>query len=64
MRLMSVVKLSDFRQQVYIIMGIDGEGCDQVVAVCRSYNEAKEYCILYLAQTEFYDVWIEKHPIL
>lgn len=49
---------------VYVVLGIDANEHDQVLAVCRTYEEAKRYCIECLAETEFYDVWIEKHPLV
>lgn len=48
-------------EQAYVILGIDDEGCDQVLAVCRDYEDAKIYCTKYLMETPFHDVWIEKH---
>lgn len=51
-------------EKVYIILGIDDEACDQVIAVCRDYDEAKVYCTRYLMETKYHDVWIEKHGIL
>lgn len=51
-------------QQIYVILGIDANAHDQVLAVCRTYDDAKQYCIDYLMETEFYDLWIEKHHIL
>lgn len=51
-------------QLVYIVLGIDEAGCDQVLAVHASYEGAKRYCIHALVQTGFYDVWIEKHRVL
>lgn len=49
---------------VYIIMGIDAQGHDQVLSVCCCYEKAKRYCITYLAKTQYYDLWIEKHPLM
>jgi hypothetical protein len=50
---------------VYVVLGIDAHEHDQVIAVCRTYEEAKRYCIECLAtQAEFFDLWIEKHPLL
>lgn len=60
---MSIVNFSGF-EEVYIILGIDAHEHDQVLAVCRTYEEAKRYCIECLVKTEFYDLWIEKHPVL
>lgn len=54
----------DFPSEIYVILGIDDNEHDQVIAVCRNYEDAKRYCIKYLMQTEFYDLWIEKHPLL
>jgi hypothetical protein len=46
----------------YIVLGIDENEHDQVLAVCRSYEGAKRFCIQFVAQSQFYDLWIEKHP--
>lgn len=61
---MDVINFSEPSDQVYIIMGIDSNEHDQVLAVCRSYDDAKGFCIEYLAETEYYDLWIEKHIVL
>lgn len=58
---MSVIEIS---KTVYVIMGIDAYENDQVIAVCATYKDAKRYCVEHLAETEYYDLWIEKHPIL
>lgn len=49
---------------VYVILGIDENEHDQVIVVCRSYEQAKRYCIRYLLDTEYYDLWIEKHLVM
>jgi hypothetical protein len=59
-----VIKIDSIDDLVYIILGIDANEHDQVLAVCHSYDDAKQYCLQYLRQTEYYDLWIEKHVIL
>lgn len=61
---MTIVSFDQQQKEVYVILGIDAHEHDQVLAVCRSYNEAKRYCVEYLMETEFFDLWIEKHPVL
>lgn len=67
---MSVIKFSDIKPEIYVILGIDENEHDQVLAVCKNYVDAKRYCIKYLmkgtnvCETPFYDVWIEKHQII
>ncbi len=46
---------------VYIVLGVDENEHDQVLAVYNTYDEAKRYCINSLVQLDYYDVWIEKH---
>ncbi len=49
---------------VYIILGIDKDAHDQVLAVYRTYDDAKKYCTKNLIEAgEFYDTWIEKHEV-
>lgn len=60
----SIINLSSIQNMVYVIMGIDEHEHDQVLAVCKSYEDAKRYCIEYLRETNFFDLWIEKHSIL
>ena len=50
--------------EVYVVLGIDIHCHDQVIAVCYTYETAKQHCIKLLAQTEFYDLWIEKHSVI
>jgi hypothetical protein len=56
--------IAKLQSLVYVVLGIDAHEHDQVLAVCRTYEEAKRYCIECLAETEFYDLWIEKHPVV
>ena len=58
---MTILKLDC---SVYVILGIDVYGHDQVLAVARTYEEAKQYSTQCFAETEFYDLWIEKHAII
>lgn len=48
---------------VYIILGIDSNEHDQVIAVRKTFNEARNFCAKCLAEHDFYDVWIEKHEL-
>lgn len=57
---MTIEKFSFF---VYVILGIDAQGHDQVIAVRRDFPEAKHFCTKCLGETEFYDLWIEKHEV-
>ncbi len=50
--------------QVYIVLGIDDQGHDQVLSVFYAYNDAKAFCKDSMHDSPFYDLWIEKHPIL
>lgn len=59
---MSVTRIKS--ELVYVVLGIDEYEHDQVLAVCRSYEAARQYCIDCLAGTEFFDVWIEKHCVI
>jgi hypothetical protein len=60
----SVIKFEEVQPLVYVALGIDAHERDQVLAVCNSYESAKRYCIECLVETEFFDLWIEKHPVL
>jgi hypothetical protein len=51
-------------QEVYIVLGIDENENDQVIAVFYSYTHAKRFCLKMGTETEYYDLWIEKHPIM
>jgi hypothetical protein len=61
---MSAINLHDIDQHVYVILGIDEHENDRVIAVRPTYEEAKNYCVKFLALHDFYDVWIEKHPLM
>lgn len=66
----SVIEFQPASPQVYVILGIDENEHDQVISVCKTYEDAKTYCIKYLMNgrnvydTPFYDVWIEKHELM
>lgn len=48
---------------VYIVLGIDDNEHDQVVACFRYFDDAQIFCRRVLMTSDFLDVWIEKHPI-
>jgi hypothetical protein len=65
---MSVIDIREIQSAhpsiVYVILGIDHEENDRVIAVRLTYDEAKKYCINTLATDDrYYDLWIEKHPL-
>lgn len=59
-----IVKLEEVKPLIYIILGIDINQNDCVIAVCQTYQEAKRYCIQFLMESSYYDVWVEKHWLL
>lgn len=61
---MSAISISSIRPMVYVILGIDSNEHDQVLGVCSCYEDAKQHCIDYLRDTEFYDIWVEKHSVM
>lgn len=56
--------IEQLKQSVYIVLGIDDNEHDQVLAVFREYESAKNYCVSCPLQGQFYDLWIEKHLVL
>jgi hypothetical protein len=56
--------ISKFLSQAYIVLGIDEHGHDQVLSVFNSYDDARSFCAETMHSTSFYDLWIEKHPVL
>jgi hypothetical protein len=50
--------------QVYVVLGIDAHEHDQVLAVCVDYVSAKQFLTKTTLETEFYDLWVEKHVLL
>lgn len=59
---MTVINLNE--TEVYIVLGIDEHEHDQVLAVYFSYSDAKRYCCQMMHNTPYYDLWIEKHPVV
>ena len=59
---MAVIKIHS--TSVYIVLGIDEHEHDQVLAVFHSYCDAKRFCCQTMHDTEYYDLWIEKHPVM
>ncbi len=49
---------------VYIVLGIDEFEHDQVLGVFSTYNDAKKFCCQTMHDTAYYDLWIEKHPVM
>lgn len=58
-----MAEITAFVCSVYVIMGIDADENDHVIAVCRCFDDAKRYCTEWLANSEFLDIWVEKHAI-
>jgi len=48
---------------VYVILGIDAHQHDQVLAVRYTFDEAKKFMLRLMSETEYFDLWIEKHPV-
>lgn len=62
---MTNVTVINFRQKlIYIVLGIDEHEHDQVLAVFNSYADAKRFCCQTMHDTAYYDLWIEKHPVM
>lgn len=59
---MTVVNFNE--TEVYIVLGIDEHEHDQVLAVFSSYSDAKIYCHETMHDTAYFDLWIEKHPVV
>lgn len=60
---MAVVKFSELENSVYVVMGIDHNGHDQVLAVADSCAKAKAL-IGEQPCHEYFDLWVEKHTLL
>lgn len=62
---MAVIKIKDIQETIYIIMGIDANEHDQILAARYRYEDAKEYCKQFQANSvlDMYDLWIEKIPL-
>lgn len=58
----AVVKLHE--TEVYVVLGIDENEHDQVLALFYTYYDAKQFCSQTMHDTCYYDLWIEKHPVL
>jgi len=61
---MIVTVISLKQTTVYIVLGIDEHGHDQVLSVFNSYYDAKSFCAETMHDTDYYDLWIEKHPVM
>jgi hypothetical protein len=59
---MTIIPFPD--RMVYVVLGIDEHGHDQVLSVFYTYADAKSYCSSTMKDNIYYDLWIEKHPIL
>jgi hypothetical protein len=49
---------------VYVALGIDGNEHDQVLSIFQTFEDAKKFCASVMHETEYYDLWIEKHPVM
>lgn len=58
------MKMIERIEHVYVVLGIDKNEHDQVLAILKDYEDAKTYCIRCPRYSEFYDLWVEKHLLL
>lgn len=61
---MDLLKIHSIEPLIYVVLGIDENEHDQVVAVFKTYETAARYCTKFMVDTPFLDVWIEKHPLM
>lgn len=59
-----IINLGDADEYVYVALGIDGNEHDQVLSVFHCFDTAKKFCAKMMHETEYYDLWIEKHPVM
>ena len=59
---MAVVSME--QTMVYIVLGIDEHEHDQVLAVFNTYSDAKVFCSETMAESTYFDLWIEKHEVM
>ena len=59
-----IEKIEEIQPAVYVILGIDAYENDKVLAVSYTFEEAKRWLIKFTAETEYFDLWIEKHALL
>ncbi len=59
----SMVEIVPLHQFVYVILAIDVNEAESVIAVVRSAEDAKRYCIKWVMDCEYLDVWVEKHSL-
>ena len=61
---MTTLKIESIRPFIYIVLGIDAHEHDQVLSVSRTFEDAKEFLQNFLGSSEYFDLWIEKHPLI
>lgn len=59
-----IANFMDIVPVVYVVLGIDENEFDQVLAVCSSYEGARDYCMDMTCNPEYFDLWIEKHEVI
>lgn len=54
-----------FKNDIYVLQGIDANEHTRIIAVFEIYDEAKKFCIRELkGQEKYLDLWIERHTVL
>lgn len=48
---------------IYIVMAIDENQNDKVLAVFSSFSKAKDFCTGFKTLEKLYDIWIDKHRL-
>lgn len=48
---------------IFLVMGIDENGFDQVVKVFRTIDKALDFCKESMRDTYYLDTWIERHEL-
>jgi hypothetical protein len=60
----SVTPIESLSMIVYVVMAIDEHEHDRILAVCMTAENAKRYCTKCQVESDYFDIWIERHVVL
>ena len=58
------VVASPLEHEVYLVMGIDEFEYDHVLGAFYSLRDAQKFCTQMMCESIYYDLWVEKHPVM
>ena len=62
---MTIINMEEYvKEMVYVVLGINGDGWDCVLAVFKTSGDALNFCSKHPNKDDYADLWIERHELM